>query len=162
METDKIQQVQNEKTEEAENRFDIPGIHRYTNGAQNIGNDENPGRTMSGLPGLDKFSNRKEQAEKEALLKKKEEEIPVFVPPLGAEAAEAAVTAGTAVLSGLPGLDKFSNRKEQAEKKATEIEQTVADAMPRQTMEDDPFGIPGIKRYTGFESTQPEEKITED
>ena len=89
----------------------------------------------------DRFSNRKEQAEKENAQKiNSEDDIPVFVPPIGAEAAGAAAT-GFAALSGLPGIDKFSNRKEQAEKKLVEQQQSAAEEAARQTIEDDPFGI---------------------
>ena len=183
--------MQEKTSSEDTQDFGIPGIKRYTNDAASqqkteaFRQEEHKFKTIeeltqedknknkaeqstesrpSGLPGLDKFSNRKEQAEKTAQAAQKEQEvIPVFVPPAGAAgAAEAAGTAAS--LSGLPGLDKFSNRKEQAQAKVEEKQPPAEEVIDKTPMEDDPFGIPGIKHYTGMENVEKEAaaEITED
>ena len=126
----------------AGNPYDIPGVNRYTDG-----NQEEP--KTGGLPGLDKFSNRGEQAykgfEQNTETKKEEDIIPPIMPVggavSGAASAATAATAGAGLAGGLPGLDKFSNRGEQAKKE--EAENAAAESV-----EEDPFGIPGIHRYT--------------
>ncbi|MEX1376810.1 MAG: AAA family ATPase [Eubacteriales bacterium] len=103
-----------------------------------------------GLPGLDKFSNRGEQAfqsfgESKPSDSSSDMAEPIIPPIAGAaEAGIAAAAAGSVISSGLPGLDKFSNRGDQLKKEEiSEAADTVEEA--------DDFGIPGIHRYSGTE-----------
>ena len=95
-----------------------------------------------GLPGMDKFSNRGDQAAQGfSETKINEPDLEPVIPPIPgmAEAGTAAAT-GVAFSSGLPGLDKFSNRGEQHKAAEAPAADDTAD-------EADDFGIPGIHRY---------------
>lgn len=164
--------------------FGIPGIHKYTGAEQskqaepiiapsmmetNKDEMDKPAepqeqKTMDltgRLPGSDKFSNRGEQSANN--VNEKTDSIPAvdvpIVPLAGTPVVEATgAVVGAAILGGLPGLAKFSNRNEQVAQKPEEVTPTVQDEIKAQPMEEDPFAIPGIKRYTGTEQKADENK----
>lgn len=137
--------------------FGIPGIKRYNpmeelqpentsadslveNQEQVTKQDKGFGGFPSGLPGMDKFSNRNEQKTEEYTpFKKVENAMPGEPTPESAtdivvekaeetavnaiDAAETVPFAGAVFSGGLPGLDKFSNRSEQTAKQEQQLEE---------------------------------------
>ena len=119
--------------------------------------EQKPSGFPSGLPGLDKFSNRGEQASKEVIQSNVTPDVPVVTSVSTPVEAVGVAAAGALVSGGLPGLDKFSNRGEQL--KDTNV---VEDKAELQTEQDSMFGIPGIHRYSGMEqqeNNQPVETV---
>jgi len=155
----KYDQAETKDTSASTDDFGIPGIKRYNStevSEQEKTLEDNPfkkhdeksfGGFPSGLPGMDKFSNRSDKNEQETkAFNKVEPAIPdEFVVETAAgvtvetaaeaaasavDAAEAVPFAGAVFSGGLPGLDKFSNRSEQEKEQQAKEEKAEVPEQP--------------------------------